>query len=855
MMSPSRPSGKAARARRVGACASAVACAIALATAATPVTGAVAAPTSAEARVAERGASRTWSAFFPDLRPVTSIDARHVVVQFRDPSLGEWEAAGSRRFTPPQRRAWVKRALQLQQRRLDELAAAGAEFRIEHRYVRVLNGVSVVVHGDGAQLLRGVAGVERVTPVRTLWPTALDASGTAGAAAAAGAAAPAAEPAGEAVRVAVLDSAIDSTHPALEGRVAASWDATAADGSRRRAAPAPDEHGTAMAALLLRSADGTDVEVMPIPILRRQPAQDGVDALVGQSDDLLAGLEHAVDPDGNGDLSDRADVAAVASTSPYAGFAGSPEERAAGGADALGTVVVAAAGNDGASGDDVGTVGSLAAADAALAVGAADLRARVPAADVRLRGGGFDSTISRAPVLTASGTSTLPEGERPLMVIDAAGDDVVDYLDSELRSRVHGAVVLLSSREGMTIAAQVRAAADAGATAVLVEARDADAASGTIDVPGSDIPALGISGGDAAALRAALAESRLRVRLAAVDTENPAFGTIAGFSSAGPRLDGAARPDVLAPGVGMAIAAADGTTRTVSGTSVAAAWAAGQVAALRAARPDLDAATARAVLMGSAIPLGSTGDRPGVSLQGAGVVDAAAARRLAWFAEGGRVDFGAVAAGHDSRRRLSLQPVLAAAGAGTSAPPRILLDDGGRAQAASLTIDGDELVLDVAADAAVGVVGGWLVLPDLDLRIPWSATVRDPARAAVPLWADLTNRTLRRVARPGTFASTMTLAVGGSADGGSLGIEAIDRLELRLLDARGRDRGSVGGLDHALPGVYTFGIAGVGADGKRLRPGSWSLRVRYVPATDPDGAWRSGPLMQIRVAAPRAARR
>ena len=88
----------------------------------------------------------------------------------------------------------------------------------------------------------------------------------------------------------------------------------------------------------------------------------------------------------------------------------------------------------------------------------------------------------------------------------------------------------------------------------------------------------------------------------------------------------------------------------------------------------------------------------------------------------------------------------------------------------------------------------------------------------------------------------------------ALGLAAVQRLEVRLIDARGKDRGAIGGLDHALPGIYTFGLTGVDADGARLKAGAWKLRVRYVPAADPDGAWRAGPESVVRVLAPRRAR-
>src|SRR5690606_31188927 len=125
----------------------------------------------------------------------------------------------------------------------------------------------------------------------------------------------------------------------------------------KQAAPriVADEHGTAVAGAVVRGAgEAVDLRLMPVQVLSKRPARDGAEAVLGDSDDLIAGLEHAVDPDGDGASDDAADVAVIASTTPFAGFSGSIEDRAVRSADALGTLVVAAAGNDGSSGDGVG---------------------------------------------------------------------------------------------------------------------------------------------------------------------------------------------------------------------------------------------------------------------------------------------------------------------------------------------------------------------------------------------------------------------------------------------------------------------------------------------------------------------
>jgi hypothetical protein len=468
----------------------------------------------------------------------------------------------------------------------------------------------------------------------------------------------------------------------------------------------------------------------------------------------------------------------------------------------------------------------------------------VSAADVRVRGGGIDETFESAPVLTTDGAS-LPKGRQAVVVVESGGGEVVDYLDDQLRSRVAGAVALVAARDGITVASQVRAAADAGAVGVLVAATRAEYAAGTIEDSGADIPAIGISRGSAGALRDVLRSGeRIGVTFDTVVERNAAFGTVAGFSSGGPRLDGIGRPDALAPGVGMQVAGADGSWRHASGTSIAAAWAAGQAASVRAAHPDWSAEQVRAALLGSAIALGSDKDRPFVGLQGAGVLDSARASKATWTIDGGRIDFGNVAAGTIARQPFAPRSID---GSALPADARILIDDGGLETITPSLADG-KLVLDVPAGASDGHVGGWLVLPDQKLRIPWTATIRDAGAATVPLRATMSARTLRPVAGPGAFAGSLQLAIGGAAEGGALGLAAVERLEVRLVDAAGKDRGAIGGLDQALPGIYTFGLTGVDAAGDALRPGAWQLHLRYVPASDPDGAWRTGPTATFAVA-------
>ena len=106
----------------------------------------------------------------------------------------------------------------------------------------------------------------------------------------------------------------------------------------------------------------------------------------GTTDTLLAGLERAVDPDGDGAVDDAVRVALVGVNAPYAAFADSAEAQAVRGAGKLGTLVVAPAGNEGPARPPNGVVGSPGAARTALAAGATEAGAGAPRVDVTIGG-------------------------------------------------------------------------------------------------------------------------------------------------------------------------------------------------------------------------------------------------------------------------------------------------------------------------------------------------------------------------------------------------------------------------------------------------------------------------------------
>ena len=90
--------------------------------------------------------------------------------------------------------------------------------------------------------------------------------------------------------------------------------------------------------------------------------------MFGRSDQLIAGLERAVDPNGDGDCHDAVRVALLGVAEPYAAFTDGPRRWRSQGALSLNTIVVAPGGNDGVAGPAFGSVAGPAAAPGALAV-------------------------------------------------------------------------------------------------------------------------------------------------------------------------------------------------------------------------------------------------------------------------------------------------------------------------------------------------------------------------------------------------------------------------------------------------------------------------------------------------------
>jgi hypothetical protein len=523
-----------------------------------------------------------------------------VLVQLRRPSLATQVRA--RKLDPAAQRAYVA-SLGDEARALESaLEAKGVRLRRAVLLARVWNGFAATVDADDLPRLRSLG--LRAEPVRRFYGAA---GGGAGPPAAASPTAAAAAEASGSPTVALLDSGVDLRASGLSGRVARGFDAV---GGRAR----PGRHGTQVAQVLVQALGPAGGKIVSVRVAGLQrDRRSGGRVELGTTDQLLAGLERTVDPDGDGDTSDRIPVALVGLNSPYAGFADSPDAVGASAARALGTLVVAPAGNEGRGGGTGGTVGSPAAAPGVLAVGALDGGGgpALPSAEVGLateegrallRGtvlGGATAKALRAPVANLAG----PSQENPRERGRALGGTPLEYfaVDAKPRARAHVAVVpaRTSAESGPSIAARAAAASEAGAAALIVCEPDVRRPLYAIPAVSPSIPVIGLRGEAAGRALDLTGDDGGVAFVSEPDAETAPKPVVpAPPSSRGPTYSLAPKPDLAAPGT----ARLDG--RLVAGTSVAAARAAAAVALARTHNPRATPDDLAAAVTGTARPLG-----------------------------------------------------------------------------------------------------------------------------------------------------------------------------------------------------------------------------------------------------------
>jgi hypothetical protein len=751
-------------------------------------------------------------------RPAVAAPER-VIVVLRTPSLAQRVAAAGGEATSGQERAWTADALGAQRRLLARLAARGVALRPEYDFARVLDGFSAVAGSGAVAVIERDPDVAGVYPVRVAYPASLSTAPLAADAVEPTAAVPGLD--GRGTTIALLDTGVDPTVPFLHGRVLPGIDIVGGDAGAL-AAPRPgdpsqlERHGTEMAALLSEVATGA--LLLPVRVAGWQPDGRGHQAIYARSDQIVAGLDRAVDPNDDGDAHDAARIALLALAEPFAGFDDSPEAHAIAGALTLDTLVVAPAGNDGPAAAGFGDVSGPAGAPEALTVGAFDARPLVDETHLLARSGLATLADTTVPLANAAGS-----GRRLDLELAAAGgapESLRTFFGAGGTSLVAGRAALVPMGGSPVPAA--RNAAAAGARAVVLYGGSSLPAGGldldwAVPVPVVAVPA---AEGHAMLTRLRAGSSVTVVLRAAAAGPNPERGRVAGFSSGGIGFDGSVKPDLVAEGVALTAADpgenADGSTRfvAVNGSSAAAAVVAGAAALLAQGRPSLDARGLAGRLVGTARPLAG---EP-VTTQGAGRIDAVAAVAAGLTAWPATLAFGhATAAGQALATTFTLTNRSAHPIRARLTAPGLQLSP-----ATALLAPGDGIRVSATATSGLQSASGAIVVRPGGggaIRIPW-------AIAAASGTVDLIRSATLSLQKP----LLLTVDAGRLSEiGGRPAITAVRELEVELLRADGTPLGVLARLHDVLPGRTTFALTGRGPTGRLLAPGRYEVRVSAFP--------------------------
>ncbi len=490
------------------------------------------------------------------------------------------------------------------------------------RLTKVLNAVIVSIDPERVQDLASLPGVVSVRPVGSYELDLDDTVLYIGAAAA-----QAAGVDGSGVTVAVLDSGIDYTHRNLGGEgTLAAYEAAygvapgdprneTLDGlfptdkviggydfvgeawptnGERSEDPDPIDyggHGSHVADIIAGlSSDGLHKGVAPGAQLYALKVCSAISTSCNGVA-LLLGMEFAVDPDGDGDLSDAVDVVNMSLGSSY-GQIEDDLSLASRNAVRLGVVVVAASGN---SGDRPYITSSPAATPEVISVAqtqvpsasATGLEINTPAA---ISGTIYNTTVADWAPVTAAVTG------------DVAYDTTNPLGDSPFPPGYFAGKVALIDRGAVTFVSKAVNAANAGAVLVIIVNNSGDPVGMGGTAPFPLPPVMMISTADGA---------RIKDALAAGETVNVTVDPAGGLSLAGSMVASSARgpsvsfnaikPDIGAPGASVSAIAGTGDGESpFSGTSGATPMVAGSAALLLQADPARTPGEVKALLMNTA---------------------------------------------------------------------------------------------------------------------------------------------------------------------------------------------------------------------------------------------------------------
>lgn len=599
-------------------------------------------------------------------RPSTP-ESTFLIVKLKLPALldAAVEENGQLKVDQNQRTA----VLQEQDLAIANMTAAVPELKVIYRYTMTMNGLAVVVPTKSVDALKKVSSLASSAPIQVLsapkvlneqpanaeklnGPTPIQLIGAdkAHQLKVKGKDGQEVTLEGQGIKVGIIDTGIDFTHFMMSGEgtqaaykavdpkktvevgypnkkvhggidlVGTEYDAASTTESRR--IPVPDDnpideqgHGTHVAGTVAGIGDNVYHYSGVAPLADLYSIKVfGADGSTSDSV-VIAGMEYAVDPNGDGDLSDRLDVLNLSLGSDFGSARGYYREVLAR-VDKAGIAVLIAAGN---SGNFDYITGAPAVNDEALSVAASIDNSLVNTlfGAVLLESKGLGRKLTeRIEGTVGKPISEVPGLKGKLVYIGLANEDLKPEQIEALRGNV-----ALIDRGLVPFQEKVGRATAAGAIAVVVVNNQEGAPIAMGGDKNFPIPAVMIPmdlGNQAKAEVQAGNEVTVDFTTTEKIERPELIDTITSFSSKGPRGgDAILKPEISAPGQQILSAAMGqgGAAVRFSGTSMATPHMAGVLALMRQAYPTLTARELKSIAMGRTVPL-----KEPVSRQGAGRV-------------------------------------------------------------------------------------------------------------------------------------------------------------------------------------------------------------------------------------------